>query len=506
MTQVGFRIKARQPNAVNPKIVIDGEKAFQDIKDKKKKTKIKITTYGIPIEVPPIEYSDRIADIMPKEGDQMKIELKGPIFITFRSNFLDEPIHPSADDLNFLVSSLSGEIDFRFRNNPNKAKHFTIGVFPTRFEEMNIAIPNYFEGPAHYVGAGGWGSTEKYFGSRRFTHEARKSGMVWTGTRMILLSSEWFKKAAQILSPFHDPDDFFNKPDIGTVNERYLNQLVADCIHSLRNGIVPIIDLLDQVGLKYPRAHNHVFNRNQNSNNNIIDKYQYVGLDDRTEFHNIIERVLKHGHKNEVDERIRTFYRYIMDYISKVMNALPSGVVFSTGNELDSRTVERILVEKMALEAEFTKHKICINGDYLWGNHYDRNNIMRGPDYSRTIDEFNPDIKNDSMMPFVSYLRMHHCKAEPSEFDSDQSTVERMYEYIWPVLEANPHIKIIFDNDGVGSGQIRGSNGRPAFYQVAKAIELAREVAEDRYGGFFVKTLSIEDTVKCYKHINVPNY
>lgn len=260
-----------------------------------------------------------------------------------------------------------------------------------------------------------------------------------------------------------------SKNDINYFSNQWLAQMDAATKLADDNGIEIYCHIFDQVGLKdvHGRSARHPFNAANNVHGDLVPGHVYNDCDPaKTQFHNLVERAFKYPQR---DPRLAVFHNLLRKYAQNLMVRFPSWT-FCTGNELDSRAVDSIVLS-------WGDNVRAINGDYLYKN--------------ESAEQLLADPMKRVMFANLQYLEFHHCgplDAHPA------MNVKHHYATFERIKQDFPHLKMIASSDGVGTGIERGKNGRPTFEQERETLAWLR--TKDGYAKWIGKTGISENPIE----------
>lgn len=308
--------------------------------------------------------------------------------------------------------------------------------------------------------------------------------------RVIIPSQSWFSNLPGIYKKVG------TKYDLRYLDPTEKKIYVEGMNYCKSKGITVIVDAFDEVAIKtFDNRHNRTFFNGQNNIHNH-NGYNLVTPDviwpgapasANPRFQNLIE----HGIKGDWGPTSIHWQGILQEYVNRLNEATPSGMIMCPGNEGESRSVERIMVSSWFNR---NKHKTCINGRYLWSELEEGGSEGHG-----ALKSIPGHIVSDgSLFNNTDFIRLHNVTYRRKEYTLDtgkrtQSQVERVTEYVWPILERYPHIKIIYDTDGTGSGPTRGSNGRHTYSEERDTFKECVKIAGSKFGGFMSKILGNVD-------------
>jgi hypothetical protein len=320
-----------------------------------------------------------------------------------------------------------------------------------------------------YAAPGGWGG-----GFDRWLSESERfsAGQI----RLIPLASAWMDG---LTHPFlRTPAGKF---DLTKLDPTWAANFRAGLERARAAGITVTIDLFDEVGLKAgDRQARHPFNAANNLHPSAPTPGEawttWEGIDatdaNRTRsFPNQIEHALKGDWPGA---QVAEFRAVLKSYVG-AMVALCAGfettVVLCPGNEIESRSVEAAV---FAWLDEFGwAGRRELNGSYLWN-------------LKETGAQLLADSAKRDLFARAHLLRIHHCKL---------TTIPDLVANLAPVLAAYPHLNLVADSDGAGSGSVRDANGRPTLAEEAAAKRLFFQTAGARAAAWLAKGTDEADHV-----------
>ena len=292
-----------------------------------------------------------------------------------------------------------------------------------------------------------------------------------TGFRFIALSGLWhglgsvaFPKNLRVLKTVE------NRYNIMEMSRAWLNRVRADMYYALLKGIRPTIDLFDEVSLEGNNWNDHYFNGQRNIHTHFVENQPYLdhdgapyilpgGYPQRLDRKNGIEHALKQDYGPESVEYGEILYE---GWARPIVEALPAGCWVCPSNENESRTFDRMCVDRIR-RWRGRALLIQINGKYNWHR-------------SQWPQDKGKKLAEDSALyGRIDGVRQHNigvAEVIPALF---------AYSELW---KAYPHLLTIHDNDGKGGGHDRGKNNRPYIHQVAEATYRSRDILGESYGGF----------------------
>ncbi len=352
---------------------------------------------------------------------------------------------------------------------PGTYKLYTLGIeIRTR-----VRIPFFWDvrgmelcGPGLYTWASKPGEGEEW-DRREWIDEIADAGFNYV--RVILPSRAWLEGHPQSIFT-RLPDGRY---DLEQLDEDYLRRLRADLWYARRRGVVIHIDLFDWHILRQ-HVPDHWHRSEFYGGRNTLE-YPQQGKHYQHRWENAVEHPLKadwdYPPGSENDLLQRRYATAILNAFQRIAEITPEGHILGDGNEMEGRSASRAILNR----ARKFYGVLSYGGTPLGVK----------PSAGETIEQKCARLARDPQMGWVSYICLHGI---------NEANVQTIFNRIRPLLEACPHLRVLFSTDGTGSGIVRGQGGRPTFEELLLIRDRCREVAGDRYGGFGdIKNLGPED-------------
>lgn len=378
-------------------------------------------------------------------------------------------------------------------------KDFTL-KFKVKKPKINITTNQpIFIGDYH--GDHGFGNTKDTWGARWYIEESAKNGY-FRGRRLIPLGAVWdggnFECVNANFMGFKMPflKNAQGKYDITKFDPDWEAQWKADCWRMRQLGMTANIDVFDQIGLKqgdYNRQQVHPFNSNNNIHGEIRLGFDFNGA---TEFHRGRDFIMKTNYAAISEAKTydgnrtwgsgaEAFGRILKAYARNLQSITPKGddFIFCTSCEPDNIGFEDAVISWL----DHKRNPLCINGSWLWGL-YDR----RGRLYDITDATLQ---RRSRMFNRIRFIRVHQMHSRMiSTDDGPRDLIYIIAARCAKIIKWYPHIKIISDDDGVGTKGERGtSRGFQTIPEYKIDIELCKLYFRNSFAGYVVKALNEED-------------
>lgn len=283
------------------------------------------------------------------------------------------------------------------------------------------------------------------------------SGMSYM--RIILPANCWVYDEYKSIF-YKDITGLFN---LGTPDWETLVVFRTAAWYALRLGVILHFDIMDMHLLRnFP----DVWARSEFNGINNAQRYpmpqHYVG--GGAPWQNVWEHIIKNecDHQQGIDVRKLLFstWETFVDYLADI-----DSVIFGDGNEMDSRSASREILgmiwDAMIGCYPVPSRRMVYGGmplgdDDVWEN---------DPSFAQTL--------KDDDVGGVGYLALHGASPE---------RIPLIFDRIRPVCEHSGN-KVLFSTDGIGSGQVRGQNGRPSCAELMRIYQLAKTTAGEYFGG-----------------------
>ena len=293
--------------------------------------------------------------------------------------------------------------------------------------------------------------------------------------RVVPLSGIW---ARHRQSPFYKTES--GKYDITRLDPDWAMQFRADLYYAAQKGVTVMVDIFDEVGLKTHdgRWDRNPFNKANNIHDYITAWQPYPGgpSGQRLDPQNLFEHAVKGDYGPESQKMAQLLKQYAVN----ITKLVPEPHIICTGNELQGRSEEREIIKWIH---DQTSLRLAVNGEYLWGNLAE---WETWPMRAQTL------ANDHYLFQRVDIIRLHHC---------DHKHAQEFYQRLDTLWKTHPHLKVIFDDDGAGSGWIRGKNNRPTPANITKAINEVQGIKG--FYGYMIKILTDRDSLNILA--TVPN-
>ena len=300
---------------------------------------------------------------------------------------------------------------------------------------------------------------------RRWVDRVAEAGMNYV--RVIVPARAWLEGTPQ--SIFRRLAD--GRYDLEAVDEEYLERLRADLWYARRRGVVVHVDLFDWHILRHMASwHRSEFCGLRNRLGYPLPSVHYTGR-----WENAVEHPLKadwdYTTGSPEDRLQRRYADAAFEAFGRIASLVPPGHIVGDGNELEGRTVSRRILDHVR--------------DRYGLLSYGGTPLYHDPHPPETWAQRCERLIRDPQIGWVRCLCLHGARRD---------NVALRLRRLLPLLEAHPHLQVLFSTDGTGTGSVRGKEGRPTFDELLRIRDRCRQVAGERYGGFGdIKILGRDD-------------
>ncbi len=462
----------------------------------------------------------RIGDQLRVTGTGVKLDVSGPLIILRSRNRQKD-----------FIACDTGTLKIVVQGKPRSRVEIPVVVPPAQDPlGMDLCGPGLYRAHADLEGKP----------LRFWVDRVAEAGMNYI--RVIIPARAWLDGTPQSIFK-RLPDGSY---DIETVDEEYLRRLRADLWYARRRGVVIHVDLFDWHILRHmPSWRRSEFCGLRNTLGYPLPSMHYIGR-----WENAVEHPLKadwdYPSGSAEDRLQRRYADAVYAAFRSLAEIVPAGHIIGDGNELEGRTVSRCILDHVrhfsdaprgattaptlarehdgpkALDLSpcandgsasgsrlcpFTESIVtpnlarehdgpkaldfspCANDGSASGSRlclgYGGTPLWADPRPPETWDGRVERLSRDPLTGWIRYLCLHGASRE---------NVALRFRRLLPLLETNPHLRVLFSTDGTGTGTARGKEGRPTFDELLRIRDRCRQVAGDRYAGFGdIKTLGLDD-------------
>ena len=327
-----------------------------------------------------------------------------------------------------------------------------------------------------FIDVAGWGANNKDTGIRRWTKELESNGLSFAHST--LLGGTWLDGFNDFLVGKID-----GKFNLQTLDQTNAARYEGDQYNRQALGIIPAVDIFDQIGFKYDfRFDRSPLAASNNCHGEIIPNELFSGSSGqppceqgKMQAHNKFQRIVNHQCG---DIKYQNLYKR---HTEMMQGITPPGAWICTGTELAERSVERNILAWL----DRTRNPVFINGEYLWLGEYSYDKEGHAQEGWKVTQHIGNHIIDDpDLGPKCSGVRIHHAHPD---------TLLRQLDWIEPLVKKHK-LKLWVSTDGTQPRLTNAQKGQ--LYTLVNNVMNKYNIVALSY-----KTTSIEDTTQTIKYL-----